>query len=444
MKRERPEIYALRQTGADWQISRRDFLKAAGLGAAALETGLNSRLVRAASAEEDLNALCSDAKAHGKQIMNILTSADGRYLISLDWDGVVKCWDFATFSLIDTSAETISSTAKMGSGYFDGKSCLFYDYQGAVAFFTPPDLQNRTKEGRIARTNNDGVNGILFSKNEDLYVAAGKKIYMLEKDSSGGDYHERNALYLDEKGLKYVLFDNDRKFAVRFATDEFGTLDTVSGEITKFDTPAIKDFAILPGDVYAILIDESGDPAYRLISMIDGSTIWKKPPSELEMEDAKLTGVVITPDGTLAVLVGGRHEEKIWLISTTDGSVVNSCEAGMNHLSHGGLTAISGDGSKLARAVEERILFFSLPDLKIIGCPVDLSLLNKGSEGIEYTMYDPVTGETVTITLPCGAAIPAGAVCTCNCVSGDLPICNCVGYTKPGHSGGGGHYWHPN
>ena len=38
---EKPEIYAIRKEGGDWQISRRDFLKAAGIGAAAVSAGLS-------------------------------------------------------------------------------------------------------------------------------------------------------------------------------------------------------------------------------------------------------------------------------------------------------------------------------------------------------------------------------------------------------------------
>ena len=36
MNKEKPEVYALRQDGENWQITRRDFLKVAGVGAAAL------------------------------------------------------------------------------------------------------------------------------------------------------------------------------------------------------------------------------------------------------------------------------------------------------------------------------------------------------------------------------------------------------------------------
>jgi len=45
-----------------------------------------------------------------------------------------------------------------------------------------------------------------------------------------------------------------------------------------------------------------------------------------------------------------------------------------------------------------------------------------GENGIEYTSED---GQV--FHLPCGAPIPEGAICVCNCV--EVPSCSCVGYT---------------
>ena len=44
--REQPEIYALHREDSGWQISRRDFLKAAGVGAAVLGAGFGKGLIR--------------------------------------------------------------------------------------------------------------------------------------------------------------------------------------------------------------------------------------------------------------------------------------------------------------------------------------------------------------------------------------------------------------
>jgi hypothetical protein len=74
-----------------------------------------------------------------------------------------------------------------------------------------------------------------------------------------------------------------------------------------------------------------------------------------------------------------------------------------------------------------------MPDLRLIDrCLIDPVASAPGADTITYTQ------DGATYTLPCGSPIPAGAVCTCNCVPGTG--CPCVNYS----SGGGGHYWYPN
>ncbi len=60
-----------------------------------------------------------------------------------------------------------------------------------------------------------------------------------------------------------------------------------------------------------------------------------------------------------------------------------------------------------------------------------------GSNGIEYT------SKGVTYTLPCGSPIPAGAVCSCNCVT--VPAaCSCDSYNPCSCDSVSSHYWYPN
>ncbi len=71
---------------------------------------------------------------------------------------------------------------------------------------------------------------------------------------------------------------------------------------------------------------------------------------------------------------------------------------------------------------------------------------------MELSALDPDTGETLNYSMPCGAAIPKGAVCNCNCVYPMVDWCLTDGPATPtvsessnGDGGsGGGHYWHPN
>lgn len=62
--------------------------------------------------------------------------------------------------------------------------------------------------------------------------------------------------------------------------------------------------------------------------------------------------------------------------------------------------------------------------------------INEG-DGVSYNVFDIRTGLTRSYTLPCGSPVPAGAVCTCNCVAGTKPtprptyettgsVCSCV------------------
>ena len=89
--------------------------------------------------------------------------------------------------------------------------------------------------------------------------------------------------------------------------------------------------------------------------------------------------------------------------------------------------AVTNDGTAFAAAAGKSILFISLPDFEILGCPVDLKEMKDDTKGIEIKGTDPATGRTITYTLPCGSPIPAGAVCVCNCVAGS--VCSCVGHT---------------
>lgn len=65
-----------------------------------------------------------------------------------------------------------------------------------------------------------------------------------------------------------------------------------------------------------------------------------------------------------------------------------------------------------------------------------------GETGVEYTSVDS-SGRTVTYTLPCGSPIPAGAVCTCNCVTAPAG-CSCDGHVSCTCDAVTSHYWYPN
>jgi WD40 repeat protein len=177
--------------------------------------------------------------------------------------------------------------------------------------------------------------------------------------------------------------------------------------------------------------------------------------------------LAITPNGKL--LVSGGQDKLVRLWSLPDGALLKTLPG---HT--GGVLAlsISPDGKTLASAgADKTIKLWSLPDgAPLPTCLMDVMASQPEAKGIQYSRA------VASYTQACGTPIPAGAVCTCNCVAGGtcacvghkscscvghvaVPACSCVGHVAApscscvGHSscscvsyssGGGGHYWYPN
>jgi WD40 repeat protein len=161
------------------------------------------------------------------------------------------------------------------------------------------------------------------------------------------------------------------------------------------------------------------------------------------------------PDGKLKKTLKSKKEKDTILSASPDGewlateyfktpntftrfwSLPNGRRKKDFQLGESGCLTFSPDGSLLIQGQKELIRLYSWPDGILLNCLLDLESMSADSEGIEYEADDE-KGGTITRHLPCGSALPPGAVCTCNCVSGGG--CSCVGHS----SGGSSHYWHPN
>jgi len=163
-------------------------------------------------------------------------------------------------------------------------------------------------------------------------------------------------------------------------------------------------------------------PEGELLNTLKGHTEW-------------VNALAISPDGKL--LASGSQDGTIKLWSLPEGVSLKTLE---RHTYWINALAISPDGKLLVSGSgDNTIKLWSLPGGELMACAFDLAASPEDAQGVIYQIT--VASQTLELTLPCGAPIPDGAVCVCNCVGGGYCVCDgqcsCVGYT-------GEHYWHPN
>jgi WD40 repeat protein len=193
-------------------------------------------------------------------------------------------------------------------------------------------------------------------------------------------------------------------------------------------TNRVSDLAISPDGT--LLASASLDKTIRLWSLPEQKLL-----DTLQDRD-QVMRLVMNPDATLLASSSGEHA-RLW--SLPSGALLTILEVADRLVMS---LAISPDGEILVSAGDRGcIKLWSLTEGALISCLIDLAANEADVEGITYEVKT-ASGETVRHTLPCGASIPAGAVCVCNCVAASsVPSCSCVG-----HESGPArwHYWYPN
>ena len=456
---ERPEVYALRQNGGSWQISRRDFLKAASLGAAVMGIGMNSRFVKPAHAASDLETLCKSSPAHQSVITGLGLSVDGKYLLSADSSNQLKCWDFTSHALMKSTKGKFGEKL-FAMGLVCSKPLALMGADNAVSMVELPEItEARSVNITVGDMKTSDINGLDAGPSGYIYGVSDKELFLaaLSDDLKNSDqdvlYTKKNetGTFKDVKVLSEGQHAGEGRFLFVLKSSGYAVYDDTEKTMTEYENGiSFSAFAILPGGAKALLCAESGKEV-KLVSTASGSVLWN------QTFDQTITAAAVTPDGSYGILAGSG--KTIYLIDLSDGKEVrhiNACGSSEAPI------VVAPDGTSCAVAAEKSILFISLPDFEIIGCPVDLKEMKDDTKGIEIKGTDPLTGQTITYTLPCGSPIPEGAVCVCNCVAGSVctcvghtvctcdTVCSCVGNTYTYCScdtvctcEGDGHYWYP-
>ncbi|MDQ5838360.1 MAG: hypothetical protein M3379_16405, partial [Acidobacteriota bacterium] len=126
-----------------------------------------------------------------------------------------------------------------------------------------------------------------------------------------------------------------------------------------------------------------------------------------------------TPDGKLRVRIP-TDGHTIEIRDASDDSLVATLTG---HTAPISCLVITRDGKLLVSADQNgTIIVWDLDPPGFRSFLFDPAVNRPEVKGIRYTAYNRTTGQSYTATLPCGAPIPPGAVCTCNCVPGTYTV----------------------
>jgi hypothetical protein len=146
-----------------------------------------------------------------------------------------------------------------------------------------------------------------------------------------------------------------------------------------------------------------------------------------QLSASSLRCIALSPDD--ATLASGQNGEvKLWSLSAK--SVIKTIRG---HVGQVDAVVFSLDGKLLISAgTDQTVRLWTLPEGSATGCLFDPADSDEETKALSYR----ATG-LETITQPCGAPIPAGMTCTCNCVQGSITypgprtVCICDTVTVP-------------
>jgi hypothetical protein len=399
---ETPEILPVSQIPWEAKASRRGFL---GTGIA-----VSSLVLALRSGSRALGAVAKTIKAihaHQKPVLALAFSPDGSLLASGSSDKTAKLWSMPGGQLahtLKTEKATNYSLAfspdskALGTGGTDNHVRIWDADNGL--------LQNTlTGHGgtvRCLRTAPDG--DTLASGSSDktirLWSWAGCELIKVLSDHTGAV----SAMDFSSEGRVLASGATDRTIRLWFLPE--GKLY----KVLRGHRSSVSDVAITPGNDQLLS---------RTLSKTIG--VWTFPEGKilrvLSGRWAETRHLLLAPAGGTLFTSSGKAVQ-LWTMP--QGRLQATLEG---HLGEILTMAVSPDGQTLATGDRYGVVcLWDLQTRKRLAFLFDPAANRPGVDGATFERRDPVSGNVITYTLPCGSPVPPGATCVCNCVPGTYTI----------------------
>ncbi|MEW6209158.1 MAG: tail fiber domain-containing protein [Acidobacteriota bacterium] len=385
--------------------------------------------------------LLATIEGHRENINDVAILPDGKTVITAAGDRTIKLWalpDTAPPAPAARKSDKKSSTARPQTSKTSPKGRLLATLEG-----------HQTRVQRLL-VSTDGKTLVSADSNGAI------KIWSLPEGRL------QTTLPEPRNDLKAIAISPDGKLLVTTATITTTTRDSVERSVSLWSLPEGRLVTTMAGhqSIRALAIAPDGK---RLIVACDDHNlrIWELPTGRLigSMEGINATALAFTSDGKLMAasapgyitlwqmdegrMIAAIEERRegygnieVMPVFASDGKRLLSLAANggiriwsspecrlqatiETQLSNIKAAALSPNGKTLATGDYSGVI--TLWDLDKPGFRTylfDAAANTPEIKGITYNVYDQVTGQTITYTLPCGSPIPPGAVCVCNCVPG--------------------------
>jgi len=397
-------------TALPWDIrmDRRGLL-GAGLSAAATLLFLRGQGHAAGpkkTQRKNPNAETAILKAHSSSVNALSVTPDGKILISGAEDKTIKLWSLPKGRFIKTLEQHTYGVNALAVTP-DGKIFISGAGDETLKLWSLPKGQLlKTLKGHGGSVTTLAVSPdgrILASGSKDKTV----KLWSLPKGQL------LKTVEGVEKGVRTIVITPDGKIlAAGFYNKQIKLWSLPEGQfLTTLQGHEADVTALIIGSGENTLISGSDDQSIRIWSLPEGLHS-----TTLHTNPHRVKALAVSPNGK--TLVSGEDDNGIRLWSLPEGQLSATLQKHSRSveavaITPNGKTLISGDS-------DGTILLWDLERQSFLSFLFDPH--ENESDAISYNVYNRVTGQTLTYTLPCGSPIPPGAVCTCNCVPGTYQV----------------------